>query len=414
MRKVSDTPSKVKSANHSTEFPTSGSFPDPEAQTRISCASSVANCLDTLKINFWVEYGDLDFFDRLEEAKLKAQKDDVDSEPIELGGVDWNCMRTGTRLFSYRLVKGDVKLLLSNRKSDSTFPNTRLEIGSISCWVPGYVPTYEKIIQVIEELGGSIIKEQVSEIHLAADFIGDDINSLPLEKNELWITKAHQFALYYKRRKFTGAYVGQSNLLLRIYDKVLELRNAAHKQLVFQKIWGVNYYDEKPVTRIEFQIRRSVLNEFHEFDSSLDKINKGLASLWRYCTTDWCRLAEETVDRNHHQSRAVTHPWWTKVQSVEWEDTDLLFRVKRQACKNIDRVRMHGSGSYMSVAASKGCADDDIEGALILATEALHADLKNLFIRDPAEFERRMRRKKNEILGPLSKPFGPLVQDDNK
>jgi hypothetical protein len=414
MRKISDTPSKVKSAHHPTDPPTPRSVPGFEAQARISCASSVANCLDTLKINFWIQYGDLDFFDHLEEAKLKAQKDDVSSEPIELGGVDWNCMRTGTRLFTYRLVKGDVQLLLSNRKPDSNLPNTRLEIGSISCWVPGYVPTYEKIIQVIEELGGSVTKEQVSEIHLAADFIGDDINSLPLEQNHLWITKAHKFTLFYKRRKFNAAYVGQSNLLLRIYDKVLELRNAAHKQLVFQKVWGVNHFDEKPVTRVEFQIRRTVLNDFHEFDSSLDKINKGLASLWRCCTTDWCRLAEEVVDRNHHQSRAVTHPWWTKVQNVEWEDTDLLFRVKRQACKDIDRVRMHGSGSYMSVAASKGCANDDIEGTLILATEALRSDLKNLFVRDPAEFERRMRRKKNEILGPLSEPFGPLDSMSNE
>jgi hypothetical protein len=412
MSTLSNASSKVKSAHHHSQPPPPGSVPGFEAQTRISCASSVANCLDTLKINIWVEYGNLDFFDRLEEAKLKAQKDDVGSEPVELGGVDWNCMRTGTRLFSYRLVKGDVKLLISNRKPDSNFPNTRLEIGSISCWVPGYVPTYKKIIQVIEELEGSIKKEQVSEIHLAADFIGADINSLPLEQNDLWITKAHQFALYYKRRKFTGAYVGQSNLLLRIYDKVLELKKATHKQVVFKNVWGVNHYDEHPVTRVEFQIRRPVLSDFHEFDSSLDKVEKGLASLWRYCTKDWCRLAIKPVDRNHHQSRATTHPWWVKVQNAEWADTDHLYRVKRQTCKDIDRVRTHGSGSYMSVAASKGCADDDIEGAMILATEALRVDLRKLFVKDQAEFERRMRRKKNEILGPLSKPFGPLVQDD--
>jgi len=56
MSKVSDTPSKVKSANNSPQSPTPGSVPDSEARTRISCASTVANCLDMLKINFWVEY----------------------------------------------------------------------------------------------------------------------------------------------------------------------------------------------------------------------------------------------------------------------------------------------------------------------------------------------------------------------
>ncbi len=193
MHKISNHQSKVKLANHSSGSPTPISIPDSESQTRITCDSSVANCIDTLKINFWVQFNDLDFFDELEEAKLKAQSDDVDSEPVELGNVDWNCMRTGTRLFSYRLLRGDIKLLLSNRKPTSNLPNVRMEIGSISCWVPGYVPTYEKILQVIENLSGKIIKESVSEIHLAADFIGVNINSLPLHKNELWISKAHQF-----------------------------------------------------------------------------------------------------------------------------------------------------------------------------------------------------------------------------
>ena len=40
----------------------------PEAQTRLSSASTVAN-LDTLRISLWVDFDDPKFLEKLEEAK---------------------------------------------------------------------------------------------------------------------------------------------------------------------------------------------------------------------------------------------------------------------------------------------------------------------------------------------------------
>jgi hypothetical protein len=108
-----------------------------EAQTRLSSAPIVANCIDTLKVSLWVEYEyDFDLIKRLDNAKKKAQEEDVDSYPVEIGGISWNCMRIGSKLYSYRLIRGDIRLLVSSRDSEAPIANTRLEIGSMSCWVP--------------------------------------------------------------------------------------------------------------------------------------------------------------------------------------------------------------------------------------------------------------------------------------
>ena len=105
-----------------------------EALARLTNASTVANCLDTLKMSFWVNWLDSKVLHQLEEAKQRAQDSDLDSEPIDLSGHTFNCSRSGTKLFKYRLVKGDVRFLFSPRKHDNNIPNTRLEVGSMSCW----------------------------------------------------------------------------------------------------------------------------------------------------------------------------------------------------------------------------------------------------------------------------------------
>jgi len=383
----------------------------PEAQTRLSSASIVAN-LDTLKISLWIDFGDSNLLEKLEEAKQKAQIDEVDSEPIDIGKITWNCQRVGAKQYTFRLIRGDVRLLFNRRKHDGLIPNARLEIGSIPCWVPGYEETYNSIINSFQGIGLEIKEERVSEAHLAVDFIGIDINTLPIQKQENWISRAHNFASYYNRKKFTGCIVGKGDLLLRIYDKVLQLQNESHKQQYFKTVWGLEFFGEQPVTRVEFQMRRPILNDFDPPIATLENLKNCLASLWKYCSQNWCKLADKPVDRNHHQSRAEIHPWWSIVQQITWEDVTESYRVKRQLCKDIERNRAYGVGNYMTIAASFGCRPDDIDGIVKLSREALTSDLRRKYQEDSADFERKMKRKWNETTGPLSRPFGPL--NDNE
>lgn len=312
---------ELTEAAPATQWPGSAS----EAQTRLSSAYTVVNCIDTLKVSLWVEYeDDSDLFKRLEDAKKKAQQDDLDSSPVEIGGSSWNCHRIGTKLYSYRLIRGDVRLLISTRSSTAPITNTRFEIGSMSCWVPGYNQVFEAFKKIIASETGSILENQVSEIHLAADFLNLELGAYPIYEQDLWISKAHYSTNNYYRRIFNAVTVGRGDIMLRIYDKFLELGKAKHKQHFFAKIWGFREYEEKPVTRVEFQIRRPILKQLIPTVSSFDDLKEGIASVWQYCTKEWCRLASKPVDRaNKNQSRQDVHTWWKTVQNVEWEGETL-------------------------------------------------------------------------------------------
>ncbi len=118
-------------------------IPNAGSQTRITWEPRLSTGLDTLKMSFWVDFSSSNLFETLISAKNKAQDEDKDSEPVNLAGHDFNVMRTGAQMFQFRLIRGDVRILLSPRKHTSDIPNCRLEIGSLSCWTPGYNEVYK-------------------------------------------------------------------------------------------------------------------------------------------------------------------------------------------------------------------------------------------------------------------------------
>ena len=338
-----------------------------EAQARITWASTVASCLDTLKVSFWVNWFDSKILEQLEETKQAAQATEFESEPINLAGHTFNCHRNGTRLFTYRLVKGDVKLLFHSRFHESTRPNARLEIGSMSCWAPGYQKNYDEFIKLVELLGGVVVKERVSEAHLCADFIGVSIDDLPVHNEDYWITLAHAFSYRSNRRKFSYISWGKGDLMLRVYDKVMELEHSSNKKELFLDVWGLDSLEGTSVTRVEYQIRRPVFNSFKPKVNTLEDLKDSLKTLWDYCTAEWTRLVERPVDRNHHQSRAVIHSWWRQVQATEWEGNKFIERGKDYTRKDMERISKILAGSGMSIAAQSITFPDDFEKVISVA-----------------------------------------------
>lgn len=388
------------------------------AQAGITCAFRVANCLDTLKLSLWVDFSNSTLLDRLEAAKMQVQEGEADAVAIDLAGHDWNIHRTGTSRYNYRLTRGDIRLLINRRKPSGAMPTLRLEIGSVSCWSPGYQATYQAMTRVIELYGGCIVKERVSEVHLAADLVGVPLTSLPIRDESHWITRAHTFSLQSVRRRFSGITWGKGDFMMRVYDKVLELKNSTAKQEPFAEIWGVESFDELPVTRVEFQIRRPVLREFHPaiLETGVTKAHQSavintfsdlqnhLDALWQYCSQEWCRLADGPVDRNHHQSRAKNHALWDMVKSIAWDTVGLATRCKVYLLKDLYRLRQQMAGIGMSIAAMFGRAPDDVDMIVAFAQGCLESDLRRSFREDQKDFINRMRSKLNAATGPFTFP----------
>ena len=366
--------------------------------------------IDFLKVSFWLDWQNTAFLDLLKVKKEALQATEAEEcVSVHYGCRDWNLFRTGARMFAFRLKCGDVSLLLSTRGAKSNIPSARLEIGSLSAqtelrdilWgIQVYLP----------QIGGKIVKEQVSEVHLAADFIGLAIGDLDLDNRHRWIARARDWAPYYSHWQLTGVSVGKGDLMLRCYDKVRELREAAHKQEVFARLWCVSHYDDLPVTRVEYQLRRPVLKDFKGLEcagglSLPEELLLALASLWRYCTSDWTRFMETVVDRaNRHQDRGQLASFWEAVKGVVWTDVFDVLRKRPEMHKDLARLRKQVLGGMMSVIAFFQQDIYDFRGIVDLGKRLLDEDLRE-FQRDEGEFVKRMMRKRNEALLSDMVPF---------
>lgn len=380
------------------------------SQARITCEPLVVNSqcyrvhnnLDFLKVSLWLQWESLEFLSMLESEKQALQESEDESAPITSPDkvFSWNLSRTGTRFYNYRLSSGDIKLLLNTRKAGGQVPTARIEIGSLSSQLQCR-SNYQAIVGWLKLNGATVVKEVVSEVHLAADFIGLDIGTLELENQDRWIHRPNKFTPRYYYRKLSGVSIGEGgDIMLRIYDKVGELKRCDHKQEVFKEIWNVPAYNQSPVTRVEYQLRRPALREFQSELGEIHTVEElfsALNSLWKYCTTDWSKFMDSVVDRrNHNQSKARYAPFWKAVRAVNWSGGQEFQRTVRTKHKNIDAMRKQARGLLMSICAFFDMHPDDIDTVMEVCHAVVETDMREHF-NDKVEFIKQMRRKQNEV-----------------
>ncbi|WP_319548104.1 hypothetical protein [Desulfogranum marinum] len=391
-----------------TELPTEAGLEG--SQARIACDPLVASLptkvhrgLDFLKVSFWIDFSSSRLFEILEFMKRQLQDSEFDQAACFAEyGLKWNLHRTGTKMFKFRLSMGDVTLMLNKRKADGVIPTARLEIGSLSSQTNFY-SIYEDVLKWLEYYEGTVVTEKVSEVHLAADFIGVDIRTLGIQDEDKWIHRSTNFLQRNYYRKLNSVTIGHGNFMLRIYDKVLELKRSDHKQEVFAELWSQNKFDQAPVTRVEYQIRRPVMREFATKKDgfrivTVKDLMLSLSGLWKYCTTDWSKFMSTVVDRkNKHQSRADYSEFWKIVRAVVWTGVHEINRQTPTKHKNIDALRKQARGIFMSIMAFFVEEPDNIDKIVSLSQDLLEEDLHQFF-ENESKFIKRMKVRRAEAL----------------
>jgi hypothetical protein len=360
--------------------------------------------VDKLKISLWLDWKDNKFLSRLQTHKSGLQETTGrQSTSINFTSSPWSnsfvLHRTGTTKFSYRITTGDVAVLLSPRPGSSRMHNCQIEIGSVSCQVDAQ-GIYKKIIEFLADQGGQLIKEMVSEIHSAADLIGIHIKDTDFSDSSRWIKRASEFSYHEYRGRPTGISLGKGGIMLRIYDKIREMKvkKETSKQEFFAKKWGCDI-SKTSVTRVEFQLRRPVLKQFAEPVTTVAEVMENLQSLWGYCTQEWSRFCSDVVDRkNNHQSLSKVSEYWVLVQSAVFTGLKkIASRVIPQRCvKNIAALAQQFRGIAQTLAAACGVASGKVEDVHYWAQRTLKEELQIFYNRDPSEFIRRQQVRFNE------------------
>ena len=361
---------------------------------RISSPLQVANFgTDTIYINYHIAWEAMDrIFPLLEELKAWLQSGTDQEANVKYGNTSlfsFNLQRGGSKHYQYILKTGDITFLLSPRSHISTQPNACLQIGSISSQ-EGIRETVKAFRLWVHHHGGTIFQEAVSRIDICTD-VKEDIRKTNIEDYEKHICRTSRCDLHTCDRQLSGVTVGRGNIMLRVYDKVLEMeqKKAFEKKLFFKRLWGG--YDG-PVTRVEFQLRREVIKDIFPKDSRFEVVMDKISELWKYLTCNWFRQASGKVDRvNKHQSRCEISKFWEIVQASASSGENKVTRNRRQIHIDIPALKKMVRGCMLTIAAGLGHAVEDFFGIMSTCRDILENEVREHM--ETAEYRKKFSVK---------------------
>jgi hypothetical protein len=288
---------------------------------------------------------------------------------------------------------------------DAVTPNVRVEFQPLSVACYGLERVHAEAIRLIEALGGSVCGHQLSEVHVTADMETDrshrasdyhtSIDGLWRKVRTRMRTHAQvhsvdapgevDFRVETVGSKLKQVSVGKDKKMLRIYDKMLELR--IHPDKLFEALlWNspahsdylcdcrITTSPETAVMRVEYQLRRERLIE--RCISTVEEFQEKRGGLWQHLTEEFVTLIEED---DVNRSRCSTQAWWKVVQQA-WKECPVMPLPKRpKQLTDIKKYVDQTMGLMLSMGARidtppEGLSMEDIMLAMKTYWETTHAE----------------------------------------
>jgi hypothetical protein len=188
---------------------------------------------------------------------------------------------------------------------------------------------------------------------------------------------------------FTGFQFGRratGTVSARIYDKTMEAAQKGHDWWLDK--WGSAYRPGERVLRVEFELRRTGLGQFHL--GSVDETLGSAAGLWAYCTDRWLTYRIRSGDAT--LSRWPLAPEWEFIQgSALRGDAIGLDRVYAgNAAGSIRRILPGLRGYLASAGAFTG--SETLEDSALAAVRLLRADEEESGVPFAGRVEDKRRR----------------------
>ncbi len=277
--------------------------------------------VDTFVIGYYLQQfklnqADWEYLNAAKEA-AKAPVFTSSGYQFNFKGIEFVISPAGKRPYSYILVNDDFSVKIAKKVSGDKFPEIFIEMRSQFLWRFGYEYAV-KFIRDWLETWCEISRDVVNRGDLTIDLLG-----YPVININMVISRARtgtQYCkfipiqdgeIYYYASVETGRTFGKSPLIMRIYDKTLEI-NDSHKEW-FYDLWEQNGWDRvSQVARVEMEMQRGFLKTFNvtTFESFKEKIG----DIFRFLTEDWFTLRVPSQDTN--RSRWPVTPFWSEVQGA--------------------------------------------------------------------------------------------------
>lgn len=302
----------------------------------------------------------------LEMRKEYAQSEDENEQALASIVIDDHLLEVkdkGMGRYAYILEDNWYQIKVSSGKGRIPPVYVQLKSELLNCF--GVYNAINQLRGLLKELIEETTEELISRADLFVDFVTNaDLGSI---RRTQWVCRAKKTGDYWSGKEFTGLSIGQGGQIsARLYNKTLEIESS-YKDF-FKPLWIKNEWDQKQtVWRLEFQLRREVLNQFSI--SKLIELTECSNDVWRYCTNDWLRLVDEEEAKN--RTRLETHPLWNEIQQVKFGPgnyTGITRNVSRSRKANMKAICLNGLGYITGYAAEKGHVTVDNKVMLELLT----------------------------------------------
>ena len=338
--------------------------------------------LDKLEVSCWVHWevfglGDT-FLDSLGEARDQIRSNefgrDVMEVPFDIGnGMSFNLSRLGAGKYPFVLKSADITILFSHHPADGRFPNCRLEVGSMSCWNPGWKDAWEKFLSLLKFNGGTLIKHNIRRGDLAVDLLECDFAETGFIDSSRWISKGSK-KIHTVEEDYVPSYksFGKGAMMLRCYDKTMELKNDSVKSDFFNAQWAEHLgFVPEHVTRVENQLCRRVLKDLGIH--TVDDLEQNLNSIWLYCVggegqNGWSRFCSSIIPiharrSKNHDSYSVD-PLWEYIRSARFDSAPPVKLVRAPKPKphfDFALARKRMASALLTVCAAWGIASHQFD-----------------------------------------------------
>lgn len=320
----------------------------------------------------------------LDKLKKYAQSEDIYEQSLaqlELNDHLFEVKDKGTGMFPYVLDDNCFRIQLS-RNTAKSMPMAYVKISSEYLTHKTVLDVMSDLNSVLSQLGDVQSQAKVSRIDLFVDFASNE--NMDSWHRDAWVTRSEKINQYSVKGNFSGWSIGMgSGMSGRLYNKTLEILTSNKQYL--EPLWKQAGWDGvTPIWRLEFEIKRDVLVQFHtqELSACLSNLN----GLWAYATTEWLKLTIPS-ESDTNRSRWPIHPLWGYLSSIDFETSGgaLSREFTAQRVPSSKRLFIFGFSTISSYMAIEGIVD--YEQGIKAYAKGLYEHLNSRAVGKGATFE---------------------------
>jgi hypothetical protein len=260
---------------------------------------------------------------------------------------EFTMMPNGAKGFEWLLISNDFALKIGKWATSKTRPNIMAEIRSEMLWRLGAEEACSFISKLFLEMGfeASVIKP--SRVDLCMDVLFPK-SAWNKDLIDYAVTKAFERAVYMQKAgQLKGMSIGKGEIMARLYDKELEIKQKSNKIWMYE-IWGlVKIPEDKIMLRIEFQMRREPLKDVGA--NTLADLFDMQPCIWAYCTKKWLKFEDNAGAHRDYRNIMM---WWTVVQDGYEKAQGATPAIREHIVKaDMERLTCQAFGILISITA---------------------------------------------------------------